>query len=83
MTPFIDVILVLLSFSGGRTAADGRCDRLRRTRLQVEHRAKLTSVAVDDRSVQVMDQPVRVTGLADVEGGRDVRSTSNLAAARW
>jgi len=69
MTPFIDVILVLLIIFmvAAPLLATGVAIDLPRTKaaaLNVEQ--KPISVAVDDRgSVYVMDQPVQVTGLAD------------------
>ncbi len=69
MTPFIDVILVLLIIFmvAAPLLATGLAIDLPRTKaaaLNIEQ--KPVSVAVDDRgSVYVMDQPVQVTGLAD------------------
>jgi biopolymer transport protein TolR len=69
MTPFIDVILVLLIIFmvAAPLLATGVAIDLPRTKaaaLNIEQ--KPISVAVDDRgSVYVMDQPVQVTGLAD------------------
>jgi biopolymer transport protein TolR len=69
MTPFIDVILVLLSIFmvAAPLLATGVAIDLPRTKavaLSVEQ--KLVSVAVDDKgSVSVMDQPVQVAELAD------------------
>jgi biopolymer transport protein TolR len=69
MTPFIDVILVLLIIFmvAAPLLATGVAIDLPRTKaaaLNIEQ--KPISVAVDDRgSVYVMDQPVQDTGLAD------------------
>src|SRR3982074_1262068 len=69
MTPFIDVILVLLIIFmvAAPLLATGVAIDLPRPKaaaLNIEQRP--ISVAVDDRgSVYVMDQPVQVTGLAD------------------
>lgn len=69
MTPFIDVILVLLIIFmvAAPLLATGVAIDLPRTKaaaLNIEQ--KPISVAVDDRgSVYVMDQQVQVTGLAD------------------
>jgi len=69
MTPFIDVILVLLIIFmvAAPLLATGVAIDLPRTKaaaLNIDQ--KPISVAVDDRgSVYVMDQPVQVTGLAD------------------
>jgi biopolymer transport protein TolR len=69
MTPFIDVILVLLIIFmvAAPLLATGVAIDLPRTKavpLNVEQ--KLVSVAVDDKgSVYVMDQPVQVAELAD------------------
>ncbi|MGH6794483.1 MAG: ExbD/TolR family protein [Methylocella sp.] len=69
MTPFIDVILVLLIIFmvTAPLLATGIAIDLPRTKaaaLNIEQ--KPVSVAVDDRGlVYVMDQPVLVTGLAD------------------
>jgi biopolymer transport protein TolR len=69
MTPFIDVILVLLIIFmvAAPLLATGVAIDLPRTKataLNIEQ--KPISVAVDDRGlVYVMDQPVQVTGLAD------------------
>ena len=69
MTPFIDIILVLLIIFmvAAPLLATGVAIDLPRTKaaaLNIEQ--KPISVAVDDRgSVYVMDQPVQVTGLAD------------------
>jgi biopolymer transport protein TolR len=69
MTPFIDVILVLLIIFmvTAPLLATGVAIDLPRTKaaaLNIEQ--KPISVAVDDRgSVYVMDQPVLVTGLTD------------------
>src|ERR1700732_2295977 len=69
MTPFIDVILVLLIIFmvAAPLLATGVAIDLPRTKaaaLNIEQ--KPISVAVDDRgSVSVMDKPVQVTGLAD------------------
>ncbi|MFZ0497292.1 MAG: biopolymer transporter ExbD [Methylocella sp.] len=69
MTPFIDVILVLLIIFmvAAPLLATGVAIDLPRTKaaaLNIEQ--KPISVAVDDRgSVYVMDEPVQVTGLAD------------------
>jgi biopolymer transport protein TolR len=69
MTPFIDVILVLLIIFmvAAPLLATGVAIDLPRTKaaaLNIEQ--KPISVAVDDRgSIYVMDQPVQVTGLVD------------------
>jgi biopolymer transport protein TolR len=69
MTPFIDVILVLLIIFmvAAPLLATGVAIDLPRTKaaaLNIEQ--KPISVAVDDRgSIYVMDQQVQVTGLAD------------------
>jgi biopolymer transport protein TolR len=69
MTPFIDVILVLLIIFmvAAPLLATGVAIDLPRTKaaaLNIEQ--KPISVAVDDRGlVYVMDQPVQITGLAD------------------
>ncbi len=69
MTPFIDVILVLLIIFmvAAPLLATGVAIDLPRTKaaaLNIEQ--KPISVAVDDTgSIYVMDQPVQVTGLAD------------------
>ena len=69
MTPFIDVILVLLIIFmvTAPLLATGVAIDLPKTKaaaLNIEQ--KPISVAVDDKGlVYVMDQPVQVTGLAD------------------
>src|SRR5579885_1223396 len=69
MTPFIDVILVLLIIFmvAAPLLATGVAIDLPKTKaaaLNIEH--KPISVAVDDKgSVYVMDQPVQISGLAD------------------
>jgi biopolymer transport protein TolR len=69
MTPFIDVILVLLIIfmvTAPLLATGVAIDLPRTKAMALNIEQKPISVAVDDRGlIYVMDQPVLVTGLAD------------------